>query len=230
MLCNQYKSSVWMTYKQANDAGYQVKSKSKGITCIFYSTYEKKGDEAKQGEDKELIPFIKRFTLFNADQVEGYPVTEIEKNLVNFEENELAQKIIGNAAKEIKFTYGAGACCYLPSQDTICLPDREAFTSENTFYATCFHEIVHGTGNSKRLNRSLGGQYGSKEYAFEELIAELGAAYLTSEIGALNETIEGHAAYLQNWLGLLKSDKKAIFKAAAQAQKASDFVLEKWAA
>ncbi len=128
-----------------------------------------------------------------------------------------------NSKASIHFDFDSAY--YSPSADKICLPARERFTSEANFYATALHELTHWTGGESRLNRSFGKRFDDDAYAFEELVAELGAAFTVGQLGMIDATIEAHADYVQSWIKVLKNDKKAIFTAASQAAKASDFIM-----
>lgn len=112
------------------------------------------------------------------------------------------------------------------TKDQICLPNRERFTTPENYYATALHELTHWTGHESRLNRQFGKRFGDDAYAFEELVAELGAAFTVGQLGMVDATIEAHASYLDSWIKVLQSDKRAIFTAASQAAKASDFILQ----
>ena len=120
---------------------------------------------------------------------------------------------------------GGSRACYVPSRDEIHLPERQRFQSEANFYATACHELIHWSGHPKRLARDFSGRYGEQSYAFEELVAELGSAYLGAALG-LNGVLEGHARYIDRWLKVLKQDKRAIFKAASLASQAQDYLLQ----
>lgn len=124
-----------------------------------------------------------------------------------------------------KLHHGFDAAFYLPSKDQICLPDRERFTTPENYYAAVLHELTHWTGHESRLNRLFGKRFGDDAYAFEELVAELGAAFTVVQLGMADTTIEAHASYLDSWIKVLKADKQAIFTAASQAAKTSDFIL-----
>lgn len=131
------------------------------------------------------------------------------------------------AASGATINHGFDGAFYAPSKDQICLPARERFTSPENYYATALHELTHWTGHESRLNRQFGKRFGDDAYAFEELVAELGAVFVVGHVGFVDATIENHAAYVENWLTVLKNDKTAIFTASKQASLAYDFILEK---
>jgi antirestriction protein ArdC len=134
-----------------------------------------------------------------------------------------AEQVLAKTGATIR--HGFDCAFYVPSRDEICLPNRERFTSEVNYYATALHELAHWTGIESRLNRTFGRCFGDDAYAMEELVAELSAAFSMGSLGLVNGTIENHASYVDGWLKCLKADKSAIFTAASQAAKASDFIL-----
>jgi len=230
-----FGSSYWLTFKQAQELGGTVKKGEKGTRCAYYGTYIKAGEGAQEsknaiseGEDPKASPFIKSFFLFNADQIEGLelPAT-VEKIPEEFMGNALAESILQHSGAAIlEGQSSRGGAYYVPSKDEIYLPSRESFITPSHFYSVALHELTHWTGHSSRLARDFSGRFGTQSYAFEELVAELGAAFLTSEIGAVNHTLPDHAGYIENWLKVLRNDKKAIFTAASQASKAHRFILD----
>lgn len=230
MMANEdFTENKWATFKQAQTQGWKVKKGSKGVTLCYYSKYAK--EDKTTGEEKEYF-FLKSFTVFNVAQLEGYEPSESEEELLQAPENcELVQAIIDNT--DVKFAVEQGdKAFYAPSLDCIQMPPKVTFKSESSYYATLLHELTHSTLHESRLKR--GEEYRKKyathkeQYAREELVAELGSAFLCSEIGCINETLENHANYLDNWLSVIKSDKKAIFKACADAQKAADYIMKNW--
>lgn len=225
-----YKQNLWVTYKQAQDQNWQVKKGSKGVTLCYYSKYEKKDKET--GEEKEYF-FLKSFTVFNVEQLDGYTAKFDEAEALTAPENcELVETIINNTDVTFGIEQGDKAF-YAPSLDAIQMPPKATFKSESSYYSTLLHELTHSTLHEKRLGR--GKEYREKysthkeQYAREELVAELGSAFLCAEVGCVNETLENHASYLNSWLKVLKADKKAIFKACSDAQKATDFIMKNWA-
>ena len=221
-----YALSQWLTYKQAADLGANVRKGEKSVMCVYYRTVGKR-DESKADDEQETYFMAKPFWLFNVAQIDGLPVdltTAINAEpCKSFNPHHEAEQLLVNSNASIN--YGFDSAYYSPSADKICLPARERFTSESNFYATALHELSHWTGSETRLNRSFGKRFGDDAYAFEELVAELGAAFTVGQLGMIDATIEAHADYVQSWIKVLKDDKKAIFTAASQAAKASDFIL-----
>lgn len=220
-----FSSSRWMTYKQAAVKGGYVKKGEKGTTVIFYKTGEKEtGEFNENGEGIiEKIPMLRSFTVFNLDQIEGIELPEPKTNFEGgFDSIEAAETVL--MASGVVIHESGTRAFYRPSTDEITMPDRTRFISANDYYATALHELVHATKHKSRCDRV---PYDSKQakgaYAFEELVAELGANFCMAGLG-LSGSVQAHASYIDHWLGVLREDKKAIFKAAAQAQKAHEWI------
>ena len=226
-----YSSNVWMTYKQAEGIGAQVRKGEKAVMCAYFEMVKRKGGEADQAQGEErkngFFPMCKPFWLFNVAQIDGLSesFTTPAETTGKFNPIEDAEKLL--TASGATINHGFDGAFYAPSKDQICLPARERFTSPENYYATALHELTHWTGHESRLNRQFGKRFGDDAYAFEELVAELGAAFVVGHVGFVDATIENHAAYVQNWLTVLKNDKTAIFTASKQASMAYDFILEK---
>ena len=226
-----YASNVWMTFKQAADMGAHVRKGEKGVMCAYFEMVKRKGNEpAEQDGDEEgrdgFFPMCKPFWLFNVAQIEGLPESFYNTTTEQPAEfNPIAEAEALLTASGASIVHGFDGAFYAPSKDQICLPERERFTSPENYYATALHELTHWTGHESRLNRQFGKRFGDNAYAFEELVAELGAAFVVGHVGFVDATIENHAAYLENWLTVLKNDKTAIFTASKQASLAYDFIL-----
>lgn len=222
-----YASSEWGTFKAWQAKGAKVKKGAKGTPIIFFKQLPVKD---KNTDQKKMIPMIKQFYVFNAEQVEGYEPEPI-KTLEPLELLNNAEQFIKNTGATIHKIAGDNAY-YRPSTDSITVPLPEQFKGEahsdrlHGYYGTVLHELTHWTGSKKRLDREKGIRYGDEKYAKEELIAELGAAFLCAELGISSEPREDHAHYLNSWLKALKDDKKLIVKAASQARKACDLLKE----
>ncbi|MHB1608448.1 MAG: ArdC family protein [Acidiferrobacter thiooxydans] len=221
-LQNGYTSPYWLTYKQAADKGGQVRKGEHGTHCVFYKPWEAESTNHETGET-EIVKgaVLKGFTVFNLDQIDNIeaPATEAR---APFEAIEDAERILAASPAPIKT--GGTQACYIPSRDEIRLPAREAFISAESFYSVALHEMTHSTGHKSRLDRDFSGRFGDAAYAFEELIAEMGSAFLAADLGIIGSTLQDHADYLAHWIAILKSDKKAILTAAAQASKAHGFI------
>ncbi|EKA8031926.1 DUF1738 domain-containing protein [Salmonella enterica] len=219
-----FTDSRWLTYKQAQEQGAQVRKGETGTTAIFYKTLEK---EAEDGQI-EKIPMVKSFTVFNIEQIDGLKMSaensaEIDPQPVTeFDPLPQVENLFQRTGANI--TERGQQAFYRPATDEIWLPERHLFADAANFYATGLHELVHWTGAKSRLEREKGGKFGSEGYAFEELIAELGSAFLMADLGVVGEV--QHESYIASWLKALKGDKRYIFKAASAATKAHRFLMD----
>jgi antirestriction protein ArdC len=214
---NGFKSNEWATYKQWLQLGGQVRKGTKGTTIIFYSPVTGSKISA-DGSEKSYHYVLKSYSVFNADQIDGY--TPAAAPVKTFNSIAALEALATDSGAVIK--HGGDKAFYSPSDDFIQMPNKCDFTNEAAYYATLLHEMAHWSGNATRLNRDLSGRFGNEAYAAEELIAELSAAFLCAEY-----QIDGdlrHAGYIASWLRILKNDNKAVFKAAALAQKSADFI------
>jgi antirestriction protein ArdC len=219
-----YESPFWLTFKQAQELGGNVRKGEKACPVVFWKQLEV---EDKTTGETEKVPMLRFNYVFNVAQCDGL------KNIPAPVETPATvstkpEAILENMPHRPAIKHGMTKAFYSPSEDYVGLPNRDRFDSEAGFFATAYHEIVHSTGHASRLNRptlteSQG--FGSNPYCKEELIAEMGAAFLCGQAGIAESTIENSAAYVQNWLEQLQNDKKLIVQAAAQAQKAADFIL-----
>jgi antirestriction protein ArdC len=221
----RYITGYWASYKQWQKIGAQVRQGEHGSIIVFYKEYERSNSE---GEDEYRPRFVARATrVFNAEQVDGWEYPS-PKRSSDIELNEQVDAFVCATKADIRHNaYGAR---YRRREDWIELPNHDQFigtpTSSATeaYYAVLLHELTHWTGAPHRLDRVFGTRFGDRAYAFEELIAELGAAFLCSAFRIVNEPRADHAAYISNWLGILDRDPKAIFTAASQAQKAVEYL------
>ena len=224
---NVFTTGHWATYRQWLSIGAHVRKGEKGSPTVFYQPIIKDA-ELSTSVDGEMTPanrvgrpFIaKTATVFNADQVDGFNPVDIE--VIHDRRHDQAEKIINNSGARI--LWGGNKACYLPSRDEIHLPLLENFISMEAYYGVAFHELVHWTGHSSRCARDLSGRFGSSGYAMEELVAELGAAYMSAEAGVDQQPRLDHARYIESWLDVLKNDTNAIFFAAARATEACRFL------
>lgn len=221
-----YTSSTWMTYKQAQALGGQVRKGAHGSLVVFADQYTKKETDDQGDEVERGIYFMKGYTVFNVDQVEGLPDMYRPAPVVQGEplqRIEAAEVFFRNTGAV--FQEGGNRAFYAPGPDFIRLPPAEVFRDIASYTATKAHELVHWTGHRARLARDFGAErFGDAGYAIEELVAELGAAFLCADLGVTDEPRPDHAAYLASWLRALKNDKRLIFSAAAHAQRAADFL------
>lgn len=221
-----YGSQRWLTYRQAEAAGGNVVRGEKGTVVCYADRFTPKAEaEAARGEDREArqVAFLKRFVVFNVDQCEGLaedytaPMVSPDPVLTIAEADGLI------AASGARFQIGGGEAFYSPSHDFVQVPLQAAFHEPINWYRTALHELGHWTGHISRLDRDQTGGFGSESYAREELIAELAAAFTCASLG-IAPTVR-HSDYIGSWLSVLRSDDKAIFRAASAASKASDYLL-----
>ena len=228
---NNFESDEWLTYKQAQAKGGQVKKGSKGTHIIYFKINEY---ENKKTGDIDKVPMIKQYSVFNGDQVEGFiPTKEPATEPETFDNCDLVEATI--EAHEITLRHGGDTAFFSPQLDFIQMPMKQDFIStdeennQQTYYSTLLHEVTHWTGHKKRLDRDFSGRFGSNAYAFEELVAEIGSVFLCSKMGVKAKPSQNNAKYLNGWLEVLKDDKRAIVKAFSLAQKASNYIVEKTA-
>lgn len=220
-----FSASTWMTYKQAEQLGAHVRKGESGSLVVYADRYKKTETNDKGEEVDREIPFMKAYTVFNIEQIEGLPETyrpAVSPRPQPFQPLEAAEAFF--AGTGATFRHGGNRAFYAPGPDLIQLPPAETFRDAESYVATKAHELIHWTGAEGRMAREFGKRFGDTAYAREELVAELGAAFLCADLGVTAEPREDHAAYLASWLEVLKEDKRAIFSAAAHAQRASDFL------
>jgi antirestriction protein ArdC len=216
-----YASGGWLTYRQAAALGGQVRRGARAVQVVYYQPVERRPVAAETGDEEPRPGIVLRtYALFNREQIDGL---EPAPAATPFPRIATAEAIMAGSGAVI---IEAGAQAYYrPHSDEIHLPTRERFDHAENFYAVALHELTHWTGHPHRLARNFGGRFGNESYAFEELIAELGAAFLCADLGLAAATLAGHAAYVEGWLTVLRRDKAAIFTAASHASKAHDFLL-----
>lgn len=223
-----FASPYWMSFKQAQERGGKVRKGEKGMPVIFWKRSEYSATNTTTGEDETRQGFILRYyTVFNVAQIDGLNMDLPEVPRTHHEPIAEAEAIVANMPKRPEIVHGQARCFYRPSTDTVNMPEMGLFDQTEEYYTALFHELTHSTGHESRLNRRPSTEirhFGDKEYSREELVAEMGAAFLSAACGIEPATIENSAAYLQGWLSVLKEDSKAIIHAAAQAQKAADFI------
>lgn len=221
-----YAAPIWMTYKQAQELGANVRKGEHG-SLVVYANSISKTETNDKGEDVEReIPFMKGYTVFNVEQVDGLPAhyyAQPVNPLPLSERIEAADAFMKATGATIH--HGGNSAFYAPARDVVQLPPFEAFKDKESYYATALHELTHWTKHKDRLERDFSAKrFGDTGYAREELVAELGAAFLCADLGITPDIRDDHAAYLGHWLNVLKEDKRAIFSAAAHAQRAADYL------
>jgi len=221
-----YAAPIWMTYKQAHELGAQVRKGERGSLVVFANRITRT-ETNEQGEDTEReIPFMRGYSVFNVEQIDALPAhyyAQPANPLPLSQRIESAERFMTATRAEIR--HGGNSAFYAPGRDLVQLPPFETFRDAESYYATACHELTHWSGHKSRLDRNFNAKrFGDSGYAREELVAELGAAFLCADLGITPEIREDHAAYLGHWLEVLREDKRAIFSAAAHAQRAADFL------
>jgi antirestriction protein ArdC len=218
-----YRAPRFLTFKQALDVGGHVRKGERGTKVYFVKQLEIYED-AEDDVSTRLVPMMREYTVFNVDQCENLPDTVNTGKPTRVRNpdarDELADEFLGSTGADIR--EGQGEAYYVPSRDFISMPAFAAFKGADHFYNVMFHELTHWTAHKSRLDRDLKNRFGSRNYAAEELIAELGAAFLCAEFGFDGDL--RHAGYIGHWIELLKADKRAFFTACSQASKAADLL------
>lgn len=224
-----YHSPFWLTFKQALDLGGHVRKGEKGAPVCYYDTFTKESVDDTGAAREERIPFLKHYSVFNTEQCEGLPAqfqpAAVAEPTPGTEAGRIAavDRFIANLGAEI--IHGGNRACYAQQADRISMPPFATFTTPETYYSTLLHEIVHWTKHPIRLDRDCGRKHwGDEGYAREELVAELGSAYLCADLEIGLTEREDHASYIASWLAVLKNDKRAIFHAAALAERAASWL------
>ena len=221
-----YTAQIWVTYNQAAALGAQVRRGEHGSLVVYADRIKKTETTAETEESERDIFFMKGYTVFNVEQVDGLPAHFYGRAELPPLMERLARAEEFFTATRATIRHRGNMAFYSPTEDLVQMPPRESFRNAESHAATLAHELIHWTSHSSRLNRVLGRRFGDEAYAAEELIAELGAAFLCADLGVTPETREDHAAYLAHWLNVLKADNRAIFTAARQAQCAADYLHE----
>lgn len=221
LLSSGFAARQWMTYKQAQSLGGQVRKGEHGTPVVFWQF----GEDA---DTKKKTAWSKYFTVFNLEQIDGIQ-PEIPFDAPAFDAIAEAQTIVDgylSAASHPSLLHGGSIACYSQSTDTVHMPDGAQFSKRELYYDTLFHELGHSTAHPSRLKRDLSGKFGTAAYSQEELTAEFTAAFLLAESGISSDDTDAHnAAYLASWLKVLKGDSRIAVYAAQRAQKAADFIL-----
>lgn len=222
-----YAAPIWMTYRQAKELGAHVRKGENGSLVVYANTLTRNEIDEDTGEETEQeIPFMKGYTVFNVEQIEDLPphyYALAEPVLDPVERIDRAESYFAATGADIR--HGGNQAFYSVATDRVQMPPFETFRDAESYYATLAHECTHWTRHPSRLDRDFGRKrWGDEGYAMEELVAELGSAFVSADLGLALEPREDHAAYIGSWLKVLKDDKRAIFSAAAHAQRAADFL------
>lgn len=222
-----YSCPLWLTFKQALELGGHVRKGEAGELVVYANAITRTEAKEDGTEEEREIPFLKGYTVFNAEQCEGLPAQYYAR--AEPVASTIAQRIETAdtffAATGADIRHGGTRAFYAEGADIVQMPPFETFRDAESYAATLAHELTHWTKHDKRLARDLGRvKWGDEGYAREELVAELGAAFLCADLGITPEVREDHAAYIASWLEVLKGDKRFVFSAAAHAQRAADYL------
>ena len=222
----EYTSGIWATYKQWQNLGAQVRQGEKSTLVVLWKPTERRDEDDPEQKVKRRQGLLARgYSVFNVAQVDGYSEAERDWTpLSDVERSARAETFFGELGADIR--HGGGRAFYDLTNDRIQLPVFGDFHSGAAYYSTLAHEVTHWTGAAHRLKRELGRRFGSDAYAAEELVAELGAAFLCGALDFATQPRADHAAYIAAWLRVLKSDNRAIFTAASKAQQAADWLMQ----
>lgn len=233
-----YPSGLWGTYRQWQELGAQVRKGEKSAMVVFWKFLDRRVEDQPGNDDhadddggneestsSKRIPYARPYFVFNAAQVDGFEPKKHFEELPESSRIAAAEKLFSSIPATVR--HGGDSAFYMPAGDYVQMPPFSHFKSPHGYYATLAHELTHWTGSKTRLNRAdLKARFGSDAYAAEELVAELGAAFVMGHLGLMNDPRPDHAGYLASWLKVLKGDKKAIFTAASKAQQAFDYLLQ----
>lgn len=224
LLLLPYSSREYFTFNQIKELGGSINKGEKGHYITYWTFITPK--DTPEGEEVKPIPFLKHYVVWNREQVSGLPEPkDIPTRTVS--PIEAGEQIVQGYKDAPMIKFGGDKAYYSPALDYIQVPKRDDFTGSNEYYSTLFHEMTHSTGNEKRLNRSIQNRFGDTEYSKEELVAELGAAFLCGIAGIdNNSTKKNTAAYIQSWIKVLKNDTKFFFDASRLAGKAVQYITE----
>ena len=221
-----FTAPIWMTFHQASQLNAHVRKGAKGSLVVYANSTPKTESDRDGNEFERQIRFVRGYTVFNVQQIDGLPeiyYTRPEARFSAAKRIEHAERFFANTGAQIR--YGGNRAYYAAEADYIQMPAFEAFRDAEAFYATLSHETAHWSKHRSRLNRDFGGKiWGDEGYAREELVAELGSAFLAADLELTPEVREDHTAYIACWLETLKRDNRAIVSAAAHAQRAVDFL------
>ncbi|NTW87742.1 MAG: DUF1738 domain-containing protein [Desulfobulbaceae bacterium] len=225
--CTGFSSPWWLSFKQAKEKGGMVRKGEKGRQIVFWKPFLTQDTET--GKDKKVF-MLRYYTVFNLDQIEGVEAPQ-ESETIELEPIAEAERIVSEMQNRPTIEEAGGnKACYYPGKDSVQMPFFQDFDESEKYYSVLFHELGHSTGHVSRLARKevqVCSRFGSEDYSKEELVAEMTAAFICGESGILPATVENSAEYLQSWSAKLKDDKKMVINAAAAAQRAADYILNR---
>lgn len=228
LLCRKDSVPFYLTFEQAKSLGGTVRKGEKSTMIVFWKLLKSE----EETDEEKVVPLLRYYHVFNISQIDGIQEKRIPKTDAfdhDFNPVTVAEDIINRWPDCPKIIKSGNSAFYDPRFDTVCIPSPRTFFNDHQFYSTLYHELVHSTGHSKRLGRHAkikDHSFGSQDYSQEELVAEMGAAYLCGLTDIEQQTVENNAAYIKSWIRTFKNDSKVLIMAAAQAQKAVDYILQ----
>ncbi len=229
-----YNSPFWLTFRQARKLGACVRKGEKGSPIWFWKFWTPGEKSRRPAEtdtrDERGIPILRRYHVFNVEQIDGLGdhVPELPSDeRTEWQRIDAAEAIVQAMPQRPKIEHAGRAAVYYPTTDLVRMPERDRFEDGESYFSTLYHELSHSTGHPSRLDRKGCGltRFGSPAYSREELVAEMGAAFLSGQAGIEHATLEASAAYLDHWIAKLNGDPTLAVRAAGAAQKAADFIL-----
>lgn len=229
LLSSGFASPHWLTFRQARELGGHVRQGEAGLPVVYWKSSTREVQDGDETIEKPSV-LCRYYTVFNVEQCEGLRIQPVEPahNQPQVQPIDACEQVISAWLGKPTIKHGGNHASYSKALDCVQMPERDRFSSAEEYYSTLFHELTHSTGHPTRLNRSSltdFERFGDQNYSREELVAEMGAAFLAGSCGIENRTINNSAAYLANWLGALKNDSRMVLVAASQAQKAADLIL-----
>lgn len=229
LLSSGFSSPYWLTYRQAQMVGGRVRTGEKGLPVVYWKFGTREVDDGEEIIEQRSV-LVRQYTVFNIEQCEELRLQPAQPsdNKSQVQPIEACERVVSDWQQKPTITHGGDCASYSKIYDLVRMPERESFESAEEYYSTLFHELTHSTGHPNRLNRSTltdFERWGDSTYSKEELVAELGAAFLAGYCGIENRTLNNSAAYLANWLQVLRHDSRMIVVAGSQAQKAIDLIL-----
>ena len=226
--CTGFASPFWLTFRQGKALGGSVRKGEKATPVIFWKRWRTERTDSETGDREAVeIPILRYFNVFNVEQCDGIDAPPLPK-AHDFQPIKRCESVAEGMPNRPSIEHREARASYKPSTDTVNMPRPSMFIGPEPYYATLYHELTHSTGHSSRLNRPGATEavsFGSADYSREELIAEMGAAFICGHCGIESATIENSASYIAGWLRRLRGDHRLVVTAAAQAQKAADYIL-----
>ena len=219
-----FEHDRFMTYRQAQELGGQVRRGEQGTMIVKYGTIARPGPSSTAEDEERQIPYLKSYSVFNVSQIEGLPADYHTRPEARPQEDRMAAVDAFIERTQARIAHGGSRACYVPALDLIRMPPFAAFSSSTSYYSTCLHELAHWAGAIHRLDRLETANKRSASYHFEELVAEMTACFLCCDLQITAEVRKESAAYLANWLSVMRQDKRMIFRAASKAQAAATYL------